>query len=295
MKNEVLVFLNGRWVPKSEAKISVFDHGLLYGDGVFEGIRAYNGCVFLLSEHIDRLYESAGFIELRIPHTKAEMTAALLDTLRKNGLREAYIRIVVTRGVGDLGVNPALCKEASVVIITEPVVVTARAEPRELSAAVTSVRRDAVDATTHECKSLNYLNTILAVIEANRRGADVALMLDSRGLVSEGPTLNLFIVKKAVIYTPGPSSGILHGITRARVMRLARELGFTVVEKDITPFELAVADEIFLTGTLYELVSVTTLNTRPVGGGAAGAITRVLYKGFNGLVRAGEEGTPIPL
>ena len=293
MEKELLVYLNGRLVPKSEAKISVYDHGLLYGDGVFEGIRAYSGNVFLLKEHIDRLYESADFIELKIPLPKSELTAALLDTLRKNGLKDAYIRLVVTRGAGDLGVNPALCKEAAVFIITEPVVVSARADPKEFSAAITSVRRDSVDATTHECKSLNYLNSILAVLEANRLGVDVAVMLDTRGFVSEGPTMNLFIVKKRVMYTPGTSSGILHGITRERVIRLARNLGITVVEKDITAFELVVADEAFLTGTLSELVGLTSVNKRTIGDGTAGPITRKLYKEFNLLARSGEEGTPI--
>jgi branched-chain amino acid aminotransferase len=292
-KEELLVYLNGRMVPKSEAKISVFDHGLLYGDGIFEGIRAYNGYVFLLKEHIDRLYESADFIELKIPLSKQELTSALLDTLRKNSLRDAYIRLVVTRGIGDLGVNPVLCKDATVFIITEPVVVTARTEPKEFAAVITSVRRDAVDATTHECKSLNYLNSILAVIEANRLGADVAVMLDSRGFVSEGPTMNLFVVKKGMLYTPGTSSGILHGITRERVMRLAREMEIQVVEKDVTAFELLVADEAFLTGTLSELVGITSVNKKPIGDGTAGPMTRKLYREFNKLARAGEEGTPI--
>ncbi len=293
MDKEPLVYLNGKLVPRSEAKISVFDHGLLYGDGVFEGIRAYNGSVFLLSEHIDRLYESAAFIELKIPLSKRNLTAALLDTLRQNELKDAYIRLVVTRGTGDLGVNPALCKDATIFIIAEPVVVGTRTEPKEFSAAVTSVRRDSVDATSHECKSLNYLNSILAVIEANRLGVDVAVMLDSRGFVSEGPTMNLFLVKRGLLYTPGTSSGILHGITRGRVIRLARSVGIEVVEKDVTAFELAVADENFLTGTLSELVAITSINRKPIGSGTAGPVTRRLFKEFNALARAGEEGTAI--
>jgi branched-chain amino acid aminotransferase len=293
MTTETVVYLNGKFVPKSEAKISVYDHGLLYGDGVFEGIRAYNGSVFLLKEHVDRLFESAEYIELGIPLSKKEMTNALLETLRKNGLKDAYIRLVVTRGIGDLGVNPALCKGATVIIITEPVVVTPRTEPKEFSAIISWVRRDAVDATTHETKSLNYLNSVLAMVEANHAGVDVAVMLDARGFVSEGPTMNLFVVKDGVIYTPGASSGILHGITRERMIRLARDLGYPVVEKDLTPFELIVADEAFLTGTLAELVSITSINKRKTGKGVAGPITRRLYTKFNRMARSGEEGTPI--
>ncbi len=293
MGSETLVYLNGKFVPKSEAKISVFDHGLLYGDGVFEGIRAYSGVVFLLKEHIDRLFESAEYIELKVPLSKKEVAEALLETLRKNRLKDAYIRLVVTRGTGDLGVNPALCKEPTVFIITEPVVVTPRMEPKEFSAVISWMRRDNVDATTHETKSLNYLNSVLAMVEANHAGADVAVMLDARGFVSEGPTMNLFVVKNGVVYTPGTSSAILHGITRERVMRLARQLGYTVFEKDLTPFELVVADEVFLTGTLAELVSITSVNKRKIADGVAGPITRRLYAEFNRMARSGEEGTRI--
>lgn len=293
MEREPFVYVDGSFVAKSQATISVFDHGLLYGDGVFEGIRAYDGIVFHLKEHVDRLFESADYIELKIPLGKKQMTEAILGTLRKNNLRNAYIRAVVTRGVGDLGVNPALCKDSTVIIITEPVKASPVPEPRVVSAIISSVRRDSVDATSHEVKSLNYLNSILAVNEANRAGVDVAIMLDSRGFVSEGPTMNIFMVKRGVIITPATSAAILHGITRERVIKLCEELGHRVVERDITPFEVVSADEVFLTGTLAEIVSVGSINKKKVGLGNGGPVTLSLFKEFNRVVRREEEGTPI--
>ncbi|MBI3115936.1 MAG: branched-chain-amino-acid transaminase [Thaumarchaeota archaeon] len=294
MENEPLVYLNGKYVPKSEAKVSVYDHGLLYGDGVFEGIRAYEGIVFQLKEHIDRLFESAGYIELAIPLGKKQITDALLETLRKNRLKNAYIRLVVTRGVGDLGVNPKLCKDSTVVIIAEPVKIAAiPTEPRVVSTMISAVRRDSVDATSHEVKTLNYMNSILAMIEANHAGVDYPVMLDSRGFVSEGPTMNIFIVKKGVIMTPATSAAILHGITRARVLRVCKDFGYETIEKDITSFELVTADEAFFTGTLAELVAIGTVNRKQIGGGAPGQVTKRVYKEFVKVTRSPEEGTPV--
>jgi branched-chain amino acid aminotransferase len=294
MEPDALVYLDGKFVPKSEAKISVFDHGLLYGDGVFEGIRAFGGSVFMLKEHVDRLYQSAGCLELGIPLAPEEMVEAVLQTLRKNRLSSAYIRLVVTRGVGDMSVNPATCRNSVVFIITEPV---ASAElpkdPRILSTVITSVRRDGVDATTHEIKSLNYLNSILAVLEANRAKVDYPIILDHRGFVSEGSTMNIFLVRKGKVFTPGASAGILHGITRERIMKLCRDLKYEVVEKDITPFELLTADEVFFSGTLVGVASVVQVNGKAVGSGKLGPVTREVYDEFREMVLRPEEGTPV--
>ncbi len=230
MQRETLVYLNGEFVPKSEAKISVFDHGLLYGDGVFEGIRAFGGCVFKLKEHVDRLYQSAACIELEIPMERERMVETVTETLRRNNLRDSYIRLVVTRGTGDMSVNPASCGTGTVFVITEPVASsTFPKDPRVLKTVITSVRRDAVDSTSHEIKSLNYLNSVLAVLEANRAKVDYPVMLDHRGFVSEGSTMNIFLVKDGTIITPPSSSGILHGITRGRVIKLCRDLKYQVV------------------------------------------------------------------
>ena len=294
MERETLVYLDGEFVPKSEAKISVFDHGLLYGDGVFEGIRAFGGSVFMLKEHVERLYDSASCLELKIPMEKEEMVRTVLETLRRNELSSAYIRLVVTRGVGDMSVDPATCKKSVVFVITEPV---ASAElpkdPRVLSTIVTSVRRDGVDATTHEIKSLNYLNSVLAMIEANRAHVDYPIILDHRGFVSEGSTMNIFLVKKGKVLTPAPSAGILHGITRDRIIRLCRDLKYEVVERDITPFELLTADEVFFSGTLVGVASVVRVNGKAIGSGTLGPVTREIYDEFREMVSRPEEGVPV--
>jgi branched-chain amino acid aminotransferase len=294
MQREPLVYLNGDFVPKSEAKISVFDHGLLYGDGVFEGIRAFDGHVFKLKEHVDRLYQSAACIELEIPMNRDQMVDAVTETLRRNNFRDAYIRLVVTRGVGDMGVNPRPCKEATVFVITEPVASsTFPKDPRVLSTIITSVRRDPVDSTTHEIKSLNYLNSVLAVLEANRAEVDYPVMLDHRGFVSEGSTMNIFLVRDGTVITPPSSSGILHGITRARVMKLCRDLKHQLVEREVTPFELFTADEAFFTGTLLGLAAIGEVSGKRIGSGGAGPVTRELYDEFREIVSRPEEGTPI--
>ncbi|MDG6926735.1 MAG: branched-chain-amino-acid transaminase [Nitrososphaerota archaeon] len=293
MQREPLVYLDGGFVPKSEAKVSVFDHGLLYGDGVFEGIRAFDGYVFKLVEHVDRLYESARCLELDIPMSKEAMADTVVETLRRNNLTSAYIRLVVTRGAGDMGVNPSLCKKSTVFVIAESMATGFSKEPRVLSSIITSVRRDSVDATTHEIKSLNYLNSVLAVIEANRAKVDYPIMLDRRGFVSEGSTMNIFLVKNGNVLTPSPSSGILHGITRARLIGLCRELKYSVTERDITPFELFTADEAFFTGTLLGLASIGEVNGKKIGSGGVGPVTRELYDHFKEIVSRPEEGTPV--
>jgi branched-chain amino acid aminotransferase len=294
MQKGLLVYVNGAFVEKSKATVSVFDHGLLYGDGVFEGIRAYNGIVFKLDEHIARLYDSAKTIRLKIPVTPAHMSELVLETIRKNQLRDAYVRLVVTRGPGDLGVDPSLCQSPTLFIIAEPMAtVLGPREPKTVKLAISTVRRDAVDATTHEIKSLNYLNSILAKIEANNAGADDAILLDRRGFVSEASVTNLFIVKNGRISTPSSAAGILHGITRARVIVLCEDLGYEIQERDITPFEVFTADEVFLVGTKSEILGVGYVGDVRIGNGVAGPVTRRLVKEFTKVVQNPEEGTPI--
>jgi len=295
MSEELWVYIDGKYYPKSEAKISVYDHGFLYGDGVFEGIRAYNGIVFKLDEHLERLYNSAKAIALEIPLTKEELKKAIIETLKKNGLRDGYIRLVISRGIGDLGLDPRKCPKPSIVIITEPLLQLHKKDVREkgISTHISWVRRDPVDATSHEVKSLNYLNSILARIEANNAGADEGICLDTRGFISEGTGENIFIVKNGELYTPPSTAGALKGITRGVVIKLASNLGYKVIERDITINDLFSADEVFLTGTAAEIAPVTEVNKRIIGDGKPGPITKALMENFYKLVRSPEEGTPI--
>ena len=295
MEKELLVYINGEYYPKSQAKISVYDHGLLYGDGVFEGIRAYKGVVFKLKEHIDRLYRSAHVMMLNIPMTKDEMIKAVIETLKRNNLRDAYIRLVVTRGIGDLGLDPRKCQKPTVIIITDDIIKLHKTEVKEkgVTAVLTWVRRDMVDATSHEIKSLNYLNSILAKIEANNAGADEAICLDKRGFVCEGAAENIFIVKDGKLITPPTVTGALPGITRTRVIQLAKDLGYEVYERDITPTELFTADEVFFTGTAAEIVPVIEINGRKIGDGLPGPVTKHLMREFEKIVCDPKEGIPI--
>ena len=294
LERELLVYIDGEYYPKSQAKISVYDHGLLYGDGVFEGIRVYKGVVFKLGEHIDRLYRSAHAIMLDIPLTKEEMIRAVIETLKRNNLRDAYIRLLVTRGVGDLGLDPRKCPKPTVIIIADTIKLhKTEAKEKGVTAAITWVRRDSVDATSHEIKSLNYLNSILAKIEANNMGVDEAICLDHRGFICEGAAENLFIVKEGKIITPPTVTGALPGITRNRIIRLARDLGYEVYERDITPTELLTADEVFFTGTAAEIVPVVEINKRKIGDGTPGPITKHLMKEFEKIVSDPREGVPI--
>jgi len=288
------VYIDGEYHPKSQAKISVYDHGLLYGDGVFEGIRAYNGVVFKLKEHIDRLYRSAHAIMLQIPITKEEMINIVLETLRKNNLKDAYIRLVVTRGVGDLGLDPRKCSKPTIIVITDTIALhKSEAKEKGITAMLTWVKRDPVDATSHEIKSLNYLNSILAKIEANINGVDEAICLDKNGFVCEGVAENIFIVKNGRIYTPPSYTGALPGITAETVKELAKSLGYEVLEKNITPYELFTADEVFFTGTAAEIIPVREINKRQIGNGKPGPITKRLMEEFSKLVQDPRYGTPI--
>jgi branched-chain amino acid aminotransferase len=295
MPDELLVYVDGKFYPKSEAKVSVYDHGLLYGDGVFEGIRAYNGIVFKLKEHIDRLYRSAHPIFLNIPLTKAEMSKAVVETLKKNNLKDAYIRLVVTRGVGDLGLDPRKCPKPTVIIITEPTLVLHSPEKLEkgISTVITWVRRNSVDAATHELKSLNYLNSILGKIEANNSGADEAICLDKTGFVCEGVGENIFIVRDGKLLTPPLSSGALDGITRAFIIKLATKMGIEVTERNITPNELFTADEAFFTGTAAEVAPIHDVNGRVIGAGKQGPVTKRIMQEFMKALKDPNEGTPI--
>ena len=294
MDKEPLVYVDGKFTEKSKATVSVFDHGLLYGDGIFEGIRAYKGSVFRLADHIDRLYDSARSIRLNIPLTKQGMSEAVLETMRRNRLKDAYIRLVVTRGAGDLGVDPALCKTPTVFIIAEPMSSgLGPKEPKVVRMMISSYRRDPVDATSHEIKSLNYMNSVLAKIEANASGADDAILLDHRGFVSEASVANIFIVKGGKICTPSSAAGILHGITRDRIIRLCLDLGLDIAERVVTPFELTTADEVFLVGTKSEILAVASVAGTKIGSGGVGALTKRLYQEFSKVVLRAEEGTPV--
>ena len=295
MEKEPDIYIDGKFFSKSQAKISVYDHGLLYGDGVFEGIRAYDNVVFKLKEHIKRLYESAHTIMLQIPMTQEQMIKAVLSTLRRNKLEDSYIRLVVTRGVGDLGLDPRKCPKATIIIIAHPMIALHSKEQKEkgITAMVTWVKRDPVDATSHEVKSLNYLNSVLAKIESNVAGVDEAVCLDKTGFVCEGVAENVFIVKNGEVITPPTSTGALPGITRRAVMELAEKLGYMVVERNVTPTELFTANEVFLTGTAAEITPVREVNRRVIGDGRIGPVTKKLLAEFYKMVRAPKNGIKI--
>jgi len=293
-KKELLIYIDGKYCPKSEAKISVYDHGFLYGDGVFEGIRAYNGSVFKLREHIDRLYASARAIMLEIPMTKEEMVKAVIETLKINKLNDAYIRLVISRGPGDLGLDPRKCPRSTTIIITDRIKLHGGgAKDEGLTAIISWVKRDPVDATTHEVKSLNYLNSILAKIEANSAGVDEAICLNKEGFVCEGVAENVFIVSEGVVVTPPTSTGALRGITRKVAVEIAQKLGYQVVKKEITPTDLFLADEVFFTGTAAEIVPVREINKRKIADGKPGPVTQKLIDEYHKLVNDPKQGVPI--
>ena len=294
MGKELQVYIDGVYYPKSQAKVSVYDHGLLYGDGVFEGIRAYNGIVFKLKEHISRLYRSAHALMLKIPLTEEEMTQAVVETLRKNKMRDAYIRLVVTRGIGDLGLDPRKCPKPSVIIITDTIsIMSSEAKEKGISTVITWVRRNPVDTTTHEIKSLNYLNSVLAKMEATANGVDEAICLDKNGVISEGVGENLFIVRDDKLFTPPSSTGALAGITAKLATQFAKNLGYNITETNITPFQLFTADEAFFTGTAAEIVPIREVNKRQIGNGSPGPVTKKLMAAFQKAISDPGEGVPI--
>ena len=278
------IYLDGQFYAKEDAKISVFDHGLLYGDGVFEGIRFYNGRVFRLEDHIARLYDSAQAICLKIPLTRAEMTEALLETIRQNDLRDGYVRLVVTRGPGDLGLNPNLCPKATVFIIASKITLYPEEMYRNGLVVVTcATRRIPHGALSPMVKSLNYLNNVLAKIESQQAGAGEGLMLNEQGFVAECTGDNIFIVKNGKITTPPISSGALAGITREVVFEMAAEFGIPISEPNMTRYDIYTADECFLTGTAAEVIPAVKLDNRLIGGGEPGPITRKLIERFHQL------------
>ncbi|HOP66901.1 MAG TPA: branched-chain-amino-acid transaminase [Methanoregulaceae archaeon] len=287
----MLIYIDGKFVPREEAKISVFDHGFLYGDGVFEGIRAYSGRVFRLEEHLDRLYDSAKTIDLQVPVSKAEFGEIILETLRKNNLREAYIRPIVSRGVGDLGLDPRKCPKPTIVVIAvEWGAMYGDLYEKGLKAITVSVRRNPAQALPPNVKSLNYLNNIFAKIEANYKGGDEAIFFDTNGYVSEGSGDNIFVVKNGEIITP-PTLNNLRGITRVVALEIAASLGITVKEQNLGYYDMYSADEVFVTGTAAEVGPIVLIDGRSIGSGRPGPVTRQLMAAFKAVTE--REGTPI--
>lgn len=282
------VYISGKLVDKEQATVSVYDHGFLYGDGVFEGIRVYGGNVFLLKEHTDRLYESARAIRLEIPMTPGDLMQATRDTVKANGIGDGYVRLVVSRGAGYLGLDPKKTSNPQVIIIADTITLyPAEIYENGLKLVTASTIRNHPQALSARIKSLNYLNNILAKIEGADAGCVEALMMNHKGEVAECTGDNIFIVKDRVLKTPSTDAGILEGITRNAVMKLARDAGITVEETTLIRHDLYTADECFLTGTAAEVVPVTSLDGRPIGDGKPGSVTKDLLARFKKLTRSG--------
>ena len=280
-----VIYLNGEYVTKENAMISVYDHGFLYGDGIFEGIRIYDGNIFKCKEHLQRLYDSAKSIMLTIPLSIGEMQDTLVETIRRNELRDGYIRLVVSRGPGDLGLDPRRSPKANVIIIVEKLSIYPEEAYRDgLRTVSVSTRRNVPDALNPKIKSLNYLNNILVKIQANLAGVGEAIMLNSQGYVAEGSADNIFLVKNDVLFTPPAYVGALEGITRAAVIELCERLGLKLKEEPFTLHEVYVADEVFFTGTAAEIIAVREVDGRIIGEGKAGPITTQLLGEFRKLV-----------
>jgi len=289
----LLIYIDGEFYPENEAKISVFDHGLLYGDGVFEGIRVYNGRIFKLGEHIERLYESAKTVGIEVPLSKEEFKKAIIEVVRRNNLRDAYIRPIVTRGRGRLGLDPRHCQKPTVIIIPQrleeyPLTVAAK---KAVRAIVSSIRRTPPFCLPPMVKSLNYQNNILAKLEAIRAGVDEAIMLDWMGYVCEGTGDNIFIVKNGVLITPPIYASILPGITRQTIIDIAKRLKMEVLERNITIHDLYNADEVFLTATGIEIVPVIEIDGRKIGSGEPGPVFIRIKEEFEKLTQ--KTGTPV--
>jgi len=280
------IWINGELLAPEKATVSVYDHGLLYGDGVFEGIRSYGGKVFRLEAHLDRLWYSAKAILLEIPYTKSELAAAIEKTLEVNGIENGYIRVVITRGSGTLGIDPRKCSNPRVIVITDSIELYPPEDYENgLEIVTVSTIRNHAAALSPRIKSLNYLNNILAKIEGQQAGCKEALMLNHKGEVSECTGDNIFLVRDGRLLTPPIDAGILEGITRDAVMELARESGMPVEEIPLTRHDIYVADECFLTGTAAEVIPVVKLDSRPIGDGKPGKITRDLIERFHKLTR----------
>ena len=282
------IWMDGRLVDKADAKVSVFDHGLLYGDGVFEGIRMYHGRIFECAAHLDRLFQSAKAIRLNIPLTREQLRAAMEETAKSNNFTDCYIRLVVTRGVGSLGLSPVRCEKPSVFVITDLLELYPREMYDKGMAVITSsLCRNHPNALPARIKSLNYLNNILAKIEAIDAGVPEAIMLNYQGNVAECTADNIFIVRGGQVQTPTTSDGILEGVTRQVIIDLCRQRQIPVIEKVLQRHDLYVADECFLTGTGAEVIAVTTIDGRPIGTGQPGPITRQLTEAFHRRTREG--------
>ena len=279
------IFINGKYYDKDDAKVSVFDHGLLYGDGIFEGIRLYSGNVFKLDKNIDRLFRSAHAIMLDLPYTKEQMIEAVCETCRQNGLTDGYIRLVVTRGSGALGISPRTCSDPQVIIIADQIqLYPPELYEQGLKIITVPTRRNSPAALPPMVKGLNYLNNILAKIEAQNLGYQECLLLNNEGYVAECSGDNIFIVFEGKIYTPPTSNGSLPGITRQTVVEVAERLGYELVEKPMTRYDVWVADECFLTGTAAKLIPVVEVDSRKIGDGRPGKVTHALLDGFNKVV-----------
>jgi branched-chain amino acid aminotransferase len=290
--DKLLIHLDGRLVPEADAKVSVFDHGLLYGDGVFEGIRFYNGRIFRLEQHIRRLYDCARSILLTIPLTPEEMIRATCETVAANQLQDGYIRLVVTRGVGPMGLSPFKCPRASVIIIASSITLYSKeAYENGLTMATCATRRPSHDILSPQVKSLNYLNNVMAKVEAIQAGAEEGLMLNDVGLVAECTGDNVFIVRDGTIRTPPLTAGALDGITRGVVFEIARELGVPIVERDLSRHDIYTADECFLTGTAAEVIAAVKLDQRAIGTGRPGPVTQRVIARFRELTQT--TGTPV--
>lgn len=284
------IYINGKYYSKKNAKVPVYDHGLLYGDGVFEGIRVYHGRVFRLKAHIDRLFESAKTLMLRIPLSKKKLAEDITRTVRANNLTDAYIRVLVTRGAGKLGLNPFICKNQQVVIIADKIALYPKAfYEKGLEVITVATQQTHAEALSPRLKSMNYLNNILAKIEAINAGVPEAIMLNSSGYVSECTGDNIFIVKKRVVITPPLFMGLLEGITRNEIISLASGLGYDVRETVFSRHDIFNADECFLTGTAAEVIPVVKVDGRTIRTGKPGPVTKRLIEAFHRLVRQNSE------
>jgi branched-chain amino acid aminotransferase len=293
----MIVYVDGHFVNEEEAKVSVFDHGFLYGDGVFEGIKAYNGRIFALDEHVDRFYESAQSIQLELPLSRGEMKKAIIETVRRNNLRDAYIRPVASRGKGSLGLDPRSCKKATVVVIVDAEVRHPEdtggtsLSQKGIKVITTTFRRNGPDVLSPRVKSTNYLNNILAKLQANAVGVQDAIFLNEQGFVCELTGDNLFIVKNSRVLTPPLWFGVLDGVTRRVILRIAREMGLEASEEPLTLHDLYTSDECFCTATRIEVAPIVWVDGRQIGNGTPGSVTANITKKF--LELAGREGTPI--
>jgi branched-chain amino acid aminotransferase len=284
-----VIWIDGKYVDPAQAVVSVFDHGLLYGDGVFEGIRAYGGRVFRLDRHLERLYQSAKALWLEIPLAREALRDVVVDAVRQSGLRDAYIRLVVTRGVGDLGMDPRKCPKPSIICIVDTIALWPKDRYEKGLICITAATPiNHKESLSPRVKSLNYLSHILAKIEGVAAGVDEVIMLDATGFVAEASGMNLFVVSDGTVRTPPQYSGILRGVTRDAILELAADAGYGTQEVPLNRYDLYTAAEVFLTGTAAEVVPVTRLDGRAIGAGAPGPVTRDLFARFRALASRGD-------